>query len=134
MDSPPGVAAPQEDGADPEPAGGAPGEPDPEPLGMLGQLCVEPDELLLELEPDELDEPELVLLEPVPELSEPDDDGAVVEELVLVPEPVVPVLELVVAASATSAPPATRPVVSAPIANAFRSRIFMGVVVSFRFV
>lgn len=102
---------------------------------MLGQLCVEPDELLLELEPDELDEPdepELVLLEP--ELSEPDDDGAVVEELVLVLEPVVPVLELVVAASATSAPPATRPVVSAPIANTFRSRIFMGVVVSFRFV
>ena len=95
---------------------------------------MEPDELLLELEPDELDEPELVLLEPVPELSEPDDDGAVVEELVLVLEPVVPVLELVVAASATSAPPATRPVVSAPIANTFRSRIFMGVVVSFRFV
>jgi hypothetical protein len=88
---------------------------------MLGQLCVEPE---LELEPDELelpelDEPELVL----PEL----DDGAVVDELVLALEPVDPVLgELVVAALATSAPPVTRPVVSAPIANTFRKRIFIG--------
>jgi hypothetical protein len=102
---------------------------------MLGQLWVEPDELLLELEPDEpdeLDDPELELLEPVLELPELD-DGVVVEELVLALDPVVPVFEvLVVAASATSAPPATRPVVSAPIANTFRSRSFMVVVPSFR--
>jgi hypothetical protein len=95
---------------------------------MLGQLCVEPELELLEPEPDELDEPELVLLDPVLEL-----DGVVVEELVLVLEPVVPVLdELVVAASATRAPPVTRPVVSAPIANTFRSRIFMVAVLSLR--
>lgn len=103
---------------------------------MSGQLWVEPDELLPELEPEALDEPEdpeLVLPEPVVELPELVDDGAVVEELVLAPEPVVPVLEvLVVAASATSAPPATRPVVSAPIANTCRSRIFMVVALSFR--
>jgi hypothetical protein len=94
---------------------------------MLGQLCVEPELELLEPEPeepDELDDPEFVLLDPVFELLEPDD--GVVEELALVPEPVVPVLEvLVVAASATSAPPVTRPVVNAPIANAFRNRILM---------
>jgi hypothetical protein len=89
---------------------------------MLGQLFVEPELELLEPEPDELDDPELVLLDPLFEL----DDGVVVEELVLALEPVVPVLEeLVVAASATSAPPVTRPVVSAPIANTFRIRIFM---------
>ena len=94
---------------------------------MLGQLCVEPELELLEPEPDELDElddPEFVLLDPVFELLELDD--GVVEELVLVPEPVVPVLDvLVVAASATSAPPVTRPVVNAPIANTFRNRIFI---------
>ena len=86
---------------------------------MLGQLCVEPE---LELEPDELDEPD------DPELALPElDDGVVVDELVLALEPVEPVLdELVVAALATSAPPVTRPVVSAPIANTFRKRIFMG--------
>jgi hypothetical protein len=87
---------------------------------MLGQLCVE-----LELEPDELDEPddpELVL----PELE----DGVVVDELVLALEPVEPVDEPVVAALATSAPPVTRPVVSAPIANTFRKRIFIGYVPS----
>jgi hypothetical protein len=84
---------------------------------MLGQLCVEPE--LPEPEPDELDDPELVL----PEL----DDGVLVDELVLALEPVEPVLdELVVAALATSAPPVTRPVVSAPIANTFRKRIFIG--------
>jgi hypothetical protein len=94
---------------------------------MLGQLCVEPELELLEPEPDELDDPELVLLDPLFEL----DDGVVVEELVLALEPVVPVLEeLVVAASATSAPPVTRPVVSAPIANTFRIRIFMVAVLS----
>ena len=103
------------------------------PLGMLGQLCVEPELELLELEPDELDEPddpEPVLLEPVPEVEL--DDGVVVEELLLALEPVVPVLDvLVVAASATSAPPVTRPAVSAPIANTFRSRIFMVAALSF---
>lgn len=89
---------------------------------------MEPELELLEPEPDELDElddPEFVLLDPVFELLELD-DGVVVEELALVLEPVVPVLDvLVVAASATSAPPVTRPVVNAPIANTFRSRIFM---------
>jgi hypothetical protein len=99
---------------------------------MLGQFFVEPELELLEPEPEELDDPELALLDP--ELELPELDGVVVvEELVLELEPVVPVLdEPVVAASATSAPPVTRPVVSAPIANTFRSRIFM--VVSFRFV
>ena len=78
-----------------------------------GAGAAEPDE------PDEPDDPELVL----PEL----DDGVVVDELVLALEPVEPVLdELVVAALATSAPPVTRPVVSAPIANTFRKRIFIG--------
>jgi hypothetical protein len=86
---------------------------------MLGQFFVEPELELLVPEPEELDDPELALLDPELELLEL--------------EPVVPVLdEPVVAASATSAPPVTRPVVSAPIANTFRSRIFM--VVSFRFV
>ena len=57
------------DGGVPVPAGGAPVWL-PEPLPMLGQLWVEP-ELELEpvepeLEPDDvLDEPELVLLDPV---------------------------------------------------------------------
>lgn len=100
---------------------------------MFGQLWVEPepDPELLELEPDELEEPELVLPDPEFELLELD-DGVVVEELVLALEPVVPVLDvLVVAASATSAPPATRPVVSAPIANTCRSRTFMVVALSF---
>ena len=97
---------------------------------MFGQFRVEVEELeLFELEPEpdelpELDDPEPVpLLEPEFVLLEPD-DGVVVEELVL--EPVVPELdEVVVAASATNAPPVTRPAVSAPIANTFRSRIFM---------
>lgn len=85
---------------------------------MLGQWCVDPELELLELDP-ELDDPELEL----PAL----DDGVVVEELVLALEPVVPVLdELVVAALATSAPPVTRPVLSAPIASTFRKRIFIG--------
>ena len=119
-------------GGVPDPlAGGPPLEPDPEPLPMFGQLRLEPELELLELEPDELEEPELALFEPeldVPEL----DDGVVVDELVLELEPVVPVLELVVAALATSAPPVTRPVVSAPIANTLRNRTFMLVVLSFR--
>ena len=103
---------------------------------MLGQLRVEPelepDPLDPELEPEpELDEPVLVLPVPALPVLEPD-DGVVVEEpeveeldVVLVPEPVLPVLE-VVAALATSAPPAKRPVVSAPIASTLRRRICMG--------
>jgi len=84
---------------------------------MFGQFFVEPDpelelELELELEPD----PELVdeFEEPDPVLPEP-----------VVPEPVSPVVELddgvgvdVVAALATSAPPARRPDVRAPTASA----------------
>lgn len=107
----------------------------PEPLPMLGQLRVEPepelelDPLDPELEPDpELDEPLLVLPDPVLPALEPE-DGVVVEEpefeeleVELEPVPVLPVLE-VVAALATSAPPATRPVVSAPTASTFRRRM-----------
>jgi hypothetical protein len=98
---------------------------------MLGQLWVEPELEPLEPEPDELDEPELVLLDPLFVLLELD-EGVVVEELVVELEPVVPVLDApVVAASATSAPPVTSPVVSAPIANTCRNRRFMVVVLSF---
>jgi hypothetical protein len=100
---------------------------------MLGQLWVEPELELPELEPDEPDDPEEPEEldepdEPEPEELEPLEDGVVVvEELVPELEPVVPVLDvLVVAASATSAPPVTRPVVNAPIANTFRSLIFIG--------
>jgi hypothetical protein len=102
---------------------------------MLGQFRVEPEPELaldpeLELDPEpELDEPVLVLPDPVlPELEL--DDGVVVVEpeveefvLELEPAPVLPVL--VVAAFATSAPPARRPVVSAPTASTFRRRICM---------
>jgi hypothetical protein len=86
---------------------------------MLGQLRVEPEPDALE--PDELDDPELVPLEPVFELLELD-DGVVVEELVLAPEPVLEV----VAALATSAPPVTSPAVNAPVASTVRNRIFIG--------
>ena len=113
----------------------------PEPLPMLGQLWVEPEPELeldpldpeLELEPEpELDEPLLVLPDPVFPVLDPD-DGVVVEEpeveseleVELEPVPVLPVLD-VVAALATSAPPAKRPVVSAPIASTLRRRICMG--------
>jgi hypothetical protein len=105
---------------------------------MLGQLRVEPEPELeldpldpeLELEP-ELDEPLLVLPDPaLPELEL--DEGVVVEEpeveefeVELEPVPVLPVLE-VVAALATSAPPAKRPEVSAPTASTLRRRICMG--------
>ena len=115
--------------------GGAAGLPEPEPLGMFGQFLVEPElELepepefeLFDPEPDELDEPELDVPDPLlVVLVVVPDDGVVVEELVLVVEPVVPVLDVVVvAASATSAPPVTRPAVSAPIANTFRNRSFI---------
>jgi hypothetical protein len=91
---------------------------------MSGQFLVEPDPEL-ELEPDdELEEPVPVL--PDPELPEfVLTDGAVVAELELVPE--FPVVEDVVAALATSAPPARSPDVSAPVANMVRRRIFMDV-------
>ena len=117
-----------EDGCVPEPAGGVPVWL-PEAPPMSGQLWAEPDpDPELELEPDDvLEEPELVLLEPVfpvPEL----DDGVEVDELVVEPEPVLPVVVDVVAAFATNAPPATRPEVSAPMANTFRRRIFIGIV------
>jgi hypothetical protein len=115
----------------PEPAGGVPWAPELEfePLPMFGQLWVEP---LPELEPEA--EPELGVLEeldPVLEVLELD-DGVVVEELLFVLEPVVPVLDVaVVAASAASAPPASSPVVSAPMANTLRSRSFIVVALSF---
>jgi hypothetical protein len=117
------------------PAGGVPWAPEPEPLPMFGQFLVEPlPELELEPEPEpvlEEPEPEPVLLDPVFDVLELD-DGVVVEELVLALEPVVPVLDVaVVAASATSAPPASSPVVSAPMANTLRSRSFMVVALSF---
>ncbi len=129
----------------PEPVGGVPLglEPEPEPLPMFGQFLVEPLPVLeLEPEPDELEPepvPEPVLLDPLDPVLEvlELDDGVVVEELVLAPEaepePVVPVVDEVevVAASATSAPPASSPVVSAPMANTLRSRSFMIVALSF---
>jgi hypothetical protein len=94
---------------------------------MSGQFLVEPDpefdpdpdaELVPEPDPeDELDEPDPVL--PVFELG----DGVVVEEFELVPE--FPVVVDVVAALATSAPPARSPEVSAPTARTLRKRICM---------
>jgi hypothetical protein len=89
---------------------------------MLGQLCVEPEpDPVLEPEPEDvLGEPELVLLDPeLPVLVLA--DGVVVE---LAPE--LPVVVEVVAALATSAPPVTSPVVSAPMASTLRRRICMG--------
>jgi hypothetical protein len=117
---------------------------------MLGQFLVEPEpvpepalELALDPAPvDEFEEPE-----PVPPVFEPDDGAVVGEELdveepelvpELVPEvpeldvvPELPVVVDVVAALATSAPPATRPDVSAPMASTLRRRICM-VGISFR--
>jgi len=94
---------------------------------MSGQFLVEPDPELdpdpeLEPEPDPEDElePEPVL--PVFELE----DGVVVDELELVPE--FPVVVDVVAALATSAPPARSPEVSAPTARTLRKRICMSCV------
>ncbi len=83
---------------------------------MLGQFFVVLDpEFVLELEPEPV-EPEPVDPE-VPELF--DGEGDVVPE-----DP--DVVELVVAALATSAPPPTSPAVSAPMASALRRRNFMG--------
>jgi hypothetical protein len=93
---------------------------------MFGQfrLELEPELLLPELEDPELElAPELVLPElevPVLPVLEP-----VLDEGVLVEEPEVELVfgvELV-AAPATTAPPATRPVVNAPMATMLRGRI-----------
>ena len=94
----------------------------PEPLPMSGQFLVEPDPEL-ELEPDdELDEPDPE--PPVPVLPEFElEEGVVVDELELAPE--FPVVVDVVAALATSAPPARSPDVSAPTARTLRKRICM---------
>ena len=105
----------------------------PEPDPMLGQFLVEP-EPEPELELPELDEPLLELLEP--ELVPPDpevpvlpvlepvlDDGVLVEELEV--ELVLGVELDVVAALATNVPPATRPVVNAPMASTLRKRMCM---------
>ena len=93
-----------------------------------------------ELDEPELDEPELVDPEPVdPDVPELLDVGDVVEleleldvpfELVvpLFPVPEFGVVELVVAALATSAPPPTRPAVSAPMASTLRGRNFISFV------
>jgi hypothetical protein len=99
---------------------------------MLGQFLVEP-EPEPELEPEDVpEEPELLLPElglPEPELPVLElDDGAVVDELLVEPVPELPVVVDVVAALATSAPPATRPELSAPMANTLRRRIFIGCV------
>jgi hypothetical protein len=96
-------------------------EPDPEPE-------LEPDPLDPELEPEleldpELDEPVLVLPEPELEVLVLD-DGVVVEELDVEPEPVFPELD-VVAALAASAPPAMSPDESAPTARTLRKRMCM---------
>ena len=93
---------------------------------MFGQLWVEP-----EPDPEDvLDEPELVPLEPEVPLFVLV-DGVVVEELEAeeldvesVPE--LPVVLDVVAALATSAPPARRPEVSALMASTLRRRICIG--------
>jgi hypothetical protein len=87
-----------------------------------------------ELELPELDEPELELLEPelvppelevpvLPVLEPPLDDGVLVEEPEV--ELVLGVELDVVAALATNAPPATRPVVNAPRASTLRKRMCM---------
>ena len=97
-------------GGAPDPDGGAPLS---EPLPMFGQFLVEP-----EPEPDPELDPELPLFEL--------DEGVVVEEpdVELVPE--LPEVEVeVVAALATSAPPATSPEVSAPTARTLRKRMCM---------
>ena len=83
---------------------------------MLGQFFVEPDAVgpgaLDGVVPDDEDP----LVDVLPELV-PEDE--------LAPEEVLGVLEVLVAALATSAPPATRPLVKAPTASALRSRSFM---------
>ncbi len=114
------------DGVVPVPAGGVPVW-EPEPLPMFGQLWVELEpEPELELEPEELlEDPELEL--PDPELPELVLGAGVVDELDVELEPELPVVVEVVAALATSAPPARRPEVSAPMASTLRRRICMSV-------
>ena len=122
-------------GAEPDPDGGVP-DGAPEPLPMSGQFLVEP-ELELVPEPvEELEDPEPVVPEPELPVLELD-DGVVVDEPDVaafdagapVPElPELPVVVDVVAALATSAPPARRPELSAPMARMLRRRIFMACV------
>jgi hypothetical protein len=111
------LLSPDPDGA-PDPDGGVP-PCEPEPLPMSGQFLVDPDpELEPELELDPEFDPELPLFEL--------DEGDVVEEepdVELVPE--FPEAVDVVAALATSAPPASRPEVSAPTARTLRKRMCM---------
>jgi hypothetical protein len=113
-------------GAPPERDGGVPeGAFEFEPFPMSGQFLVE-----VELDPEPEPEPELEL-----ELELELDDGVVGEEwdveefdVELVPVlPERPVVVDVVAALATSAPPAMRPDVNAPVASTVRRRICMGV-------
>ena len=94
---------------------------EPEPLPMLGQLCGAPEP---EAELPELPElPEPVLEPPVPVLEV----GAVVEEPEVELAPGLPVVEEVVAALATSAPPArSHPELNAPTASTLRRRNCMG--------
>jgi hypothetical protein len=126
-----GLEVEPDDGAVPEPAGGVPMWL-PEPLPMLGQFWVEL-EPEPELEPEDVPEepepvlPELVLPEPELPLLELD-EGAVVDELLVELVPELPVVVDVVAALATTAPPATRPEVSALMASTLRRRIFIGCV------
>ena len=99
----------------------------PEPLPMLGQLWVEPvPDPELEPEPEDVpEEPELALDDPeFPALVL--DEGVLVDELEVELVPELPVVVEVVAALATSAPPVTSPVVSAPMASTLRRRICMG--------
>jgi hypothetical protein len=94
-------------------------EPDPDP--MFGQFLVEED---VPLEPLEL-LGVVVLVDP----EEFVEELLPVDELVPDPLAAVELVELVlgvlVAALATTAPPATRPLVRAPIASALRSRSLM---------
>ena len=93
---------------------------------MLGQFLVEP-ELELELPELELELELAPLVLPVLPVFELLDDGAVADEPVLELEPELLLgVELdVVAALATNAPPARRPVVNAPTASTFRKRSCM---------
>ncbi len=118
---------PPDEGGPPDPDGGAP-LPPLDALPMFGQFLVEL-EPEFELEPDpepvdELEDPVAVPPEPVLPVFELDNGAG--EELELEPE--LPVVVDVVAALATSAPPATRPDVNAPTARTLRSRICMAVV------
>jgi hypothetical protein len=113
--------------------GGVPDGPfEREPAPMLGQFLVEVEP---EPEPEPEPWPDHAFEDPEPALPAREfDDGVVVDELdveefdvelgPMFPE--FPVVADVVAALATSAPPATRPDVSAPTANTLRRRICIG--------